>query len=108
MKQHQYRITIEHIADAQGQPITEEKALTFTAGNHDEIFSIIEKLQANEQLQALDEQQTTAFAVGLKLFSETLLMYPKLPLFRPLRAPFAQFMKQLKSGAPSAAPDNNA
>ena len=70
MKQHQYEVTVKHLADAQGNPSTYTEELQFQVGNHDDIFKILEKLQAS---QLLDGESTKAFAVGLKLFSEVML-----------------------------------
>ena len=40
MKQHEYQITVKHIADAKGNPSTYDDDLIFTAYNHDDIFKI--------------------------------------------------------------------
>lgn len=39
MKQHRYKITVEHLADAQGAPSTHEP-LQFEARNHDDIIAV--------------------------------------------------------------------
>lgn len=44
MKQHQYEVTVKHLADAQGNPSTYTEELQFQVGNHDDIFKILEKL----------------------------------------------------------------
>jgi len=93
MKQHQYEVTVKHLADAQGNPSIYSEALQFQVGNHDDIFKILEKLQAS---QFLDEESTMAFTVGLKLFSEVMLKNKELPLFKEFMPQFAQFMKSLK------------
>lgn len=94
MKQHRYRITVEHVADADGHPVTREP-LRFEAGNHDDILAIVERMRGRGDF---DPQAAAAFAVGLKLFSETLLEHRDHPLFADLRPHFQQFMKQLKKG----------
>lgn len=99
MKQHQYQITVKHLADAQGQPSTYSEALEFKAGNHDDIFVVIERLQAT---QLLDEESMKAFAVGLKLFGETLLENRDIPLFKQFMPQFIQFVKALKQCYPQA------
>ena len=38
MKQHEYEVTVKHIADAQGNPSTYTEALQFKAYNHDDIL----------------------------------------------------------------------
>ena len=93
MKQHRYEVTVKHLADAQGNPSAYSEALQFQVGNHDDIFKILEKLQAS---QLLDEESTKAFTVGLKLFSEVMLENKELPLFKEFMPQFAQFMKSLK------------
>ncbi|WP_430459652.1 DUF3861 domain-containing protein [Thalassolituus sp. LLYu03] len=95
MKQHQYRITVEHLADANGNPSTYDKPLTFNAGNHDDIFRVVEFVRARGDFS---EDQATAFAVGLKLFGETLLENKDHPLFADFRSHFVDFMKHLKKG----------
>lgn len=69
--------------------------LQFEVGNHDDIFSIVERMQ---QRAEFDPQTMTAFAVGLKLFSEVMLEHRGNPLFEELAPHFTQFMKELKKG----------
>ncbi len=97
MKQHQYKITVEHLCDQHGNPSTYSDKLEFQTGNHDDIFVILNKLHSAE---LLDEQATQSFAVGLKLFGETLLENKDLPLFKAFMPQFVQFMKQLKQHIP--------
>lgn len=96
MKQHQYQITVQHLADAQGHPSSYDKPISFQVGNHDDIFAIIERLK---QANLFDEQTSTAFAVGLKLFSEVMLENKNHPLFAEFQPAFVQFMKHLKQYA---------
>lgn len=93
MKQHQYEITLKHIADAQGNPSTYTEALKFNAYNHDDLFKVLEHLT---KAQLLDDEKTKAFAVGLKLFGETLLENKDILLFKEFLPQFIQFMKTLK------------
>ncbi|QQN88916.1 DUF3861 domain-containing protein [Acinetobacter variabilis] len=93
MKQHLYEVNVQHLADTQGNPSTYSEALQFQVGNHDDIFKILEKLQAS---QLLDEESTKALVIGLKLFSEVMLENKELPLFKEFMPQFAQFMKSLK------------
>ncbi|MBO2590248.1 DUF3861 domain-containing protein [Shewanella algae] len=99
MKQHKYRISVEHLEDQNGMPSSYQQALKFEVGNHDDIFAIVDKIK---QRQDFDEDQAAAFAVGLKLFSEVMLEQRKNPLFDKFRPHFMQFMKQLKQGNRSA------
>ena len=93
MKQHQYEITVKHIADAQGQPSSYSEVLQFQAYNHDDLFKILEKLA---KANLLDDEKTKAFTVGLKLFGETLLENKDIPLFKEFLPQFVDFMKALK------------
>lgn len=95
MKQHRYRVTVEHLSDPQGAPSAYADALQFEVGNHDDIFAIVARMR---QRGDLDEQAATAFAVGLKLFSEVMLENKSHPLFVAFRPHFAEFMKTLKQG----------
>ncbi|MEN9492558.1 MAG: hypothetical protein RJA63_3007 [Pseudomonadota bacterium] len=94
MKQHRYRITLEHLADAQGAPSLHQP-LQFEVGNHDDIIAIVEKLRTRDDFT---EETAAAFGVGLKLFSEVMLESKGNPLFSSFRPHFAQFMKNLKRG----------
>lgn len=48
MKQHQYYVTVQHVADAQGHPSTYDENIEFNVGNHDDIFQIVERLKADQ------------------------------------------------------------
>lgn len=93
MKQHRYQITVEHLADANGNPSTYTAPLQFEAGNHDDIFAVVEKIRLRSDLPA---ESATAFAVGLKLFSEVMLENKHSPLFSEFMPHFGEFMKHLK------------
>lgn len=93
MKQHQYRISVEHVEDKQGQ-LVDHHVLSFTVGNHDDILEIVERIDS-AQLFAGDD--AVAFAVGIKLFSEVMLKHHDNPLFTDFRPHFMAFMKKLKA-----------
>lgn len=95
MKQHRFRITVEHLADAQGNPSTREVPLQFEVGNHDDIIAIVERTRERGQFPA---DTAAAFAVGLKLFSEVMLENRDHPLFAEFAPHFGEFMKNLKKG----------
>ena len=97
MKQHSYRITVEHLRDAKGEPSRYEAPLQFDVGNHDDIFEIVERVRRREDF---NENTNTALAVGLKLFSEVMLENRGNPLFEDLMPHFSAFMKKLKSTTP--------
>lgn len=92
MKQHHYRVTLEYLADADGNH-QQREPLVFEAGNHDEILGIVELLRSRE---LLDAQTTAAFVVGLKLFGEVMLENRSNPLFSDFWPHFLDFMKKLK------------
>ncbi|MBS0057367.1 DUF3861 domain-containing protein [Yersinia sp. Marseille-Q3913] len=98
MSGYRYRITVEPLTDRKGEPM-DKAPVTFEVENHDEILGIIDRLQAREDLQ-FGKDKTAAFAVGLKLFSETMMENRKHPLFAPLRTAFMEFMTLLKKGSP--------
>lgn len=93
MKQHQYHITVQHLYDAKGRSSTYTEPLAFNVGNHDDILAIVTRMQ---QAQLFDAETTAAFAVGLKLFGETLLENRQHPLFEQFFPQFGLFMKHLK------------
>lgn len=95
MKQHRYRLTLEHLADKEEMAVSREP-LRFEVGNHDDIFFIVERLRERSDL---DENDAVAFGVGLKLFSEVMLENRDNPLFSSFLPHFSQFMKDLKKGS---------
>lgn len=96
MKQHEYKITIEHIKDAKGQPSTYAEAVQFKAFNHDDIFKIIDRVQ---QSNLVDDESAKAFAVGMKLMGEVLLENKDVPIFKAFLPEFIQLVKSLKKNA---------
>lgn len=95
MKQHRYRITIDHLADKDGLPPSAPASLSFEALNHDEIIGIAERMKGRGDF---DAQTATNLAIGLKLFGEVMLTNRDHPLFTELSPHFGAFMKRLKSG----------
>lgn len=93
MKQHRYRVQVEHLEDPKGQPVSREP-LSFEVGNHDDMFHIVELMRARGDF---DPNTSTALTIGLKLFSEVMLENKDHPLFEDFRPHFVQFMKLLKS-----------
>lgn len=93
MKQHRYRITIEHLELPDGSSPDKPEALSFEVGNHDDILGIVTRMRQRGDLPAAD---ATAFAVGLKLFSEVMLQHRSAPLFADFAPHFKAFMQQLK------------
>lgn len=92
MKQHQFKITVEHIADKDGNPVSREP-LQFLVPNHDDIFDIIERVK---QRNDMDEQTATRFAVGLKLFTETAMENKDHDFFIALKPHIMTMMQIIK------------
>lgn len=93
-KINNYRITLEHLP-TEGVEIELNEPLVFEFQNHDEIFTIIERVKAKKTFANDDE--ATQFVLGLKLFSEVMLKNKRNPLFTELKPAFGEFMKKLKS-----------
>ena len=70
MKKHQYRITVDYLADSDGSPI-EAPPLVFEAPNHDNLFELLEKVK--QMHPDISGQDLSRFLIGLKLFSEVCL-----------------------------------
>ena len=100
MKQHRYRVTLDHLADAKGEPSTYDAPLRFEVGNHDDVFAIVERMRTRNDLAP---DAATALAVGLKLFSEVMLEHRGHPLFAEFAPHFRDFMKTLKQGPATSA-----
>lgn len=93
---YKYRIRLEQVAGIQpDSPKHEPLELDFE--NHDDIFSIIERLQERNLFG--EPGQSTEFAIGLKLFSEVMIKNRQHPLFEELAPAFKSFMQRLKSPA---------
>jgi hypothetical protein len=93
-KSNKYYLTLslKEYANGETQP-AKELGIEFT--NHDEIFSIIEKMKNKNLFD--NESEATQFALGLKLFGEIKLKHRKNPLFDEINEVFPTFMKKLKS-----------
>jgi len=85
-------LSLKEYANGETEPA---KELGIQFDNHDEIFSIIEKIKDKNIFE--DPNEATQFALGLKLFSEVKLKNRKNPLFEELNEVFPIFMKKLKS-----------
>lgn len=95
MKRHHYRVTLEHLANPDGE-IPESEPMQFEVMNHDDIFALVSKLDAGGRFEGETAQ---ALAVGLKLFGEVMLEHKEDPLFSNFRPHFAEFMQELKKGS---------
>ncbi|MDA6068244.1 DUF3861 domain-containing protein [Flavobacterium sp. AC] len=85
-------LSLKEYANGETEPA---KELGIQFDNHDEVFSIIEKIKDKNIFE--DPNDATQFALGLKLFSEVKLKHRKNPLFDELNEVFPVFMKKLKS-----------
>ncbi|MFJ5485108.1 DUF3861 domain-containing protein [Pectobacterium actinidiae] len=81
-----YQITLEEKAEQQ-------RTLSFEFSIHDDVFTLLEKVDGKMDMTP---EQTQAFLVGLKLFSEVVMQKRKHPLFKEFAAPFREFMLNLK------------
>lgn len=80
----------------EGEPVT-EKSLSFDTRNHDDVLSIVERLQARGDLP---NDTAASLGVGLKLFGEVVLEHRNDPLFAPLREPLQEFIARRKGCRP--------
>lgn len=95
-REHRYRITLEHIAGPrEDTPL--HPPLTFEDGNHDDLFTIIQRQRGSGRFGSEDE--ATAFVVGLKLLSEAVLRNRDDALLQQLKAPLGDFIRQLKASS---------
>ena len=92
MNSYRYRITVEKLSDAKGEPV-EGQSLTFEAANHDDILAMVERMRSR---LPFDNYSAASLAVGLKLFSEVALMHRSDPLFAKVRPALREFISELK------------
>lgn len=85
-------LSLKEYANGETEP-AKELGLEFS--NHDEIFSIIERIRVKNIFE--NDSEAAQFALGLKLFSEINLRHRNNPLFEELNEVFPIFMKKLKS-----------
>ena len=80
---------------AVGHNAGQHEPLELDFENHDDIFSIVERLQSRQLF--VEPGQSTEFAIGLKLFSEVMLKNRQHPLFEELAPAVKAFMQRLKA-----------
>lgn len=71
--------------------------LTFEIVNHDDLFAILSRIEANA---AVPPAEAAEFVFGLKLFLEVLIRHRKDALFAELWSPMSDFVKRLKALGP--------
>lgn len=91
-KYNQYKITLEHTLSPKEENLNTPLSLDFD--NHDELFSIIKRLQEKNHFE--DAGQSAQFAIGLKMFSEVMLKNKDNELFSEFLPEFKNFMAKLK------------
>ncbi|MBC6111086.1 DUF3861 domain-containing protein [Pedobacter fastidiosus] len=91
---NKYKLTLEELALAKEDDVT-GKTLTIEFDNHDNIFNIITAIKSKNIFE--DENQSTEFAIGLKMFTEVILKNRDNELFQELQPAIGEFMKKLKS-----------
>ena len=92
MSAHQYCVTLEYLGGKHAGAEA-HTPLRFEAGNHDDLFDIVERVRG---ANLTDADQAAALALGLKLFGEVMLAHRKDPLFAPLQPAFSEFMAAFK------------
>lgn len=92
MKGHLYRLTLEHLEDARGNPVS-KPPMQIEVKNHDDLYAIVEKVRSKA---LFDDSEAAAFAIGLKLFREVMLHHRGSEVFKELDPHFSEFMKTFK------------
>lgn len=92
MKGHLYKVTVEHVEDMKGNA-TGAAPLVFEARNHDDLLKIVEAMKGK---MALGEGDSTAFAIGLKLFGEVMLKNKDNELFQQFKPHLFELIKEIK------------
>ena len=92
-KYNHYKVTLKHEYSPNDEELHASVEVVFD--NHDNIFTIIEKLSERDLFN--DKEQATEFAIGLKMFSEVMLRNRENPLFSEFAPAFKEFMQKLKS-----------
>lgn len=100
---NRYELTLKQLAAAENEDIACEQ-IQLVVENHDELFSIIQKLQQRSLFSS--QQQVAEFAIGLKLFSEVMIRNRDHVLFEAFWPAFRLFMERLKNTPNSENTDN--
>lgn len=93
-KSNKYHIKLKQVSVLK-EELKSEKTIEFDFDNHDEIFSVLEKVKEKNLFN--NDNQSLEFALGLKLFSEVMIKNRENPIFEELFPAFGSFMKKLKS-----------
>jgi hypothetical protein len=93
MNSYRYRITVEMLNGAKGEPV-ERRALSFEVTNHDDLLQIASRMRKGLPYAA---ETAASLAIGLKLFSEVTLVHREDALFARIRPAIGEFIRELKS-----------
>jgi hypothetical protein len=100
MSAYRYKITVEALTGATGEPV-EGRTLSFEAANHDDIFGIVDRLRAR---LPFDKDTIASLGVGLKLFSEVTLRQRNDPMFAMIQPALREFARGLKERSAALPP----
>ncbi len=100
MNSYRYKITVESLTGAKGEPV-EGRTLCFEAANHDDILGIVDRLRAR---LPFDESTIASLGVGLKLFSEVTLTQRNDPMFAMIQPALSEFVRGLKQRSATVPP----
>jgi hypothetical protein len=100
MNSYRYRVTVEALTGAKGEPVP-GRTLSFEAANHDDILRIVERMQAR---LPFDGDTIASLGVGLKLFSEVSLAHRDDPMFAVIRPALSEFVRGLKQRSAAEPP----
>lgn len=93
MKSHLYRITVEHVAGANGDPV-DKAPLVFEATNHDDLFVIVARMQERTDIP---KEGAAPLAIGLKTFERDRIEAPQGTAVRSLYEAIGAFIGKLKA-----------
>ncbi|WP_353063239.1 DUF3861 domain-containing protein [Tunturibacter psychrotolerans] len=102
MNSYRYKITVEALTGAKGEPV-EGQTLSFEAANHDDLLGIVERMRAR---LPFDGDTVASLGIGLKLFSEIALMQRNDPMFAMIRPALNEFVRALKQRSAEELPKN--
>jgi hypothetical protein len=102
MNSYRYKITVEALTGAKGEPV-EGQTLSFEAANHDDILGIVERMRAR---LPFDSDTVASLGIGLKLFSEVALVQRNDPMFAMIRPALGEFVRGLKQRSAEEQPKN--
>ena len=102
MNPYRYKITVEALTGAKGEPV-EGQILSFEAANHDDLLGIVDRMRAR---LPFDSDTVASLGIGLKLFSEVALVQRNDPMFAMIRPALGEFVRGLKQRSATEPPVN--